>query len=172
MNKVRSQITKDKFLKVLESEKAAGSITSAALLAGVSRQTIYNWRKEDYYFDEAVIEAIHQGKAVIADMAEQALIKKIKDGDTTAIIFTLKTLKSNYYGEREERKDEERKLNRYAPEAESLKTPERAALNASMYITYCKLLAEKGNVYTPEIKEMFEKLSAIASHYQGMLSSR
>src|SRR3989344_4096977 len=100
-NNLVKQKTKEEFLEILQSDKSAGSISLAALLSGVSRQTIYNWRNEDYIFDDEVVKASHEGKTIIADLAEQALIKRIKAEETTAIIFTLKTLRRKYYGENE-----------------------------------------------------------------------
>ena len=78
-----------------------GNITVATKNIGVTRQTYYDWLKSDEEF-KAVIEAIEPDDLIV-DFAENALMKKISKGDTTAIIFTLKTKgKKRGYVERQE----------------------------------------------------------------------
>ncbi len=63
------------------------SITIAAEKAGVSRRTVYAERDRNPEFREAM-EDIRE-KAI--DIAENALLKAIEEGNVTAIIFFLKT---------------------------------------------------------------------------------
>ena len=78
-----------------------GNITVATKNIGVTRQTYYDWLKSDEEF-KAAIEAIEPDDLIV-DFAENALMKKISKGDTTAIIFTLKTKgKKRGYVERQE----------------------------------------------------------------------
>ena len=80
---------------------AFGNITMAAKIAGIDRKTYYNWIEADPEF-KAAIEAVEPNE-VFVDFAENALIKRIQGGDTTAIIFALKTKgKKRGYVERQE----------------------------------------------------------------------
>ena len=97
-----------KKLKALRGKKKAmyealksqlGIVTSACKLVGISRQTHYRWLREDENY-KAWIEQIPD---ITLDFAETALLKQIKEGNTTAIIFYLKTKgKQRGYIERQE----------------------------------------------------------------------
>jgi len=64
-----------------------GLLTLAARKAGLNYSTV--WR---YSQDFATVkQAMQEAKESMTDFAEGKLFKKIKDGDTTAIIFYLKT---------------------------------------------------------------------------------
>lgn len=86
--------------QVIEAVKAAkGKIATAARKLGCDRQTIYNYA-ERYPEIQGVID---QERDIFLDEVEDALSARIKAGDTTAIIFALKTLgKSRGYIERQE----------------------------------------------------------------------
>ncbi len=56
---------------------------------GVSRQTLYNWRKKY----EEIDEALRMGKDVADRQVENALFKAALEGNVTAIIFWLKNRK-------------------------------------------------------------------------------
>ena len=65
----------------------------------MTRQLYYKWLEDDQAFADAV-EAIRQEQI---DTVESALLNKIEDGDTTAVIFYLKTKgKERGYSERTE----------------------------------------------------------------------
>ena len=65
----------------------------------MTRQLYYKWLEDDPAFAEAV-ESIRQEQI---DTVESALLNKIEDGDTTAVIFYLKTKgKERGYSERTE----------------------------------------------------------------------
>ena len=68
-------------------EKSLGVVTTAAKQAGISRDTHYRWLKEDEEYKAQVDEL----SDVALDFAESQLFKQIKDGNTTATIFFLKT---------------------------------------------------------------------------------
>lgn len=74
-----------KFLEALEN--SAGIVSTACKKMKISRQTYYNWKKKNEKFAEGV-EEIKEG---VIDFAESMLLQKIKEGDTTSIIFFLKT---------------------------------------------------------------------------------
>ena len=66
---------------------------------GISRNVILDWRAKDNEFADA-FNAITEKQG---DFVESKLLKTIKDGDTTAIIFYCKTkLKNRGYVERHE----------------------------------------------------------------------
>ena len=64
-----------------------GNITASCKEAEIDRKTYYNWLEADPDFKQAV-EDINEESV---DFAESSLKQQIKDGDTTATIFYLKT---------------------------------------------------------------------------------
>lgn len=99
MTEQQKQEIQDKFLAVLSNRRALGSISAACDEAKISRQTIYRWRNSDSDFDSYVVAAIEDAKDRFGDIAENALLKRVESGDTTAIIFALKKMRPEYYGE-------------------------------------------------------------------------
>lgn len=99
MPKHEEDVQKDKD-RLLESLKeCSGIVTFACEKVGLSRQTFYRWCRDDPEFKERV-DAINE---LQIDVAEASLLKKIQKGDTTAIIFYLKTKgKDRGYSERRE----------------------------------------------------------------------
>ena len=80
-------------------EKSLGVVTSAAKTVGVGRTTHYLWMQEDKEYKAAVDEL----SDVAIDFAESQLHKQIKEGNSTATIFFLKTKgKKRGYVERQE----------------------------------------------------------------------
>ena len=79
------QHTKKALIEALE--KSLGVVTTACKLVGVNRSTFYQYVKDDPEFAEAVKDI----NEVTIDFAESQLHKQIKDGNTTATIFYLKT---------------------------------------------------------------------------------
>jgi hypothetical protein len=80
-------------------EKSLGVVTSAAKTVGVGRTTHYLWMQEDKEYKAAVEEL----SDVAIDFAESQLHKQIKEGNSTATIFFLKTKgKKRGYVERQE----------------------------------------------------------------------
>ena len=69
-------------------KKTYGNISVSCKTIGISRGTYYWWIKDEEFKKE--IDSIEPDEEFV-DFAEFALLNKIKDGDTTAIIFTLKT---------------------------------------------------------------------------------
>lgn len=76
---------KELFLKLLV--RNAGNKSKTCKAMNVSRQTVYNWRDDDPEFKKQLDEV----DETLIDDAESALMKAIKDGNVTAIIFFLKT---------------------------------------------------------------------------------
>lgn len=68
-------------------------------VARPSRQQVYKWIDADPDFKNSLTEAMELQK----DFAENALLQRIREGDTTAIIFYLKTkAKDRGYSEKVE----------------------------------------------------------------------
>jgi hypothetical protein len=92
-----NDILKKNMLEALE--KSLGVVTTACKSVGISRNTHYTWLKDDAE-DRAFVDGLID---VALDFAESRLHKKIADGDTTAVIFYLKTKgKKRGYVERQE----------------------------------------------------------------------
>jgi len=82
------QDTKDTKKKMLEElEYNLGIVSTSCMNAGISRATHYRWLKEDQEYKKDY-ESINE---TAIDIVESKLFEKIKDKDTTAIIFYLKT---------------------------------------------------------------------------------
>lgn len=80
-------------------EKYKGNIASVARSLGCTRQTIYNHIKKHPTLQQALDDA----RQTMLDNAESVLYNKVVTGDTTALIFFLKTQgKSRGYTERQE----------------------------------------------------------------------
>lgn len=76
-----------------------GHIANACQVVGVTRQTYYNWKKEDEAFRDAVTE----NEEAVIDLVENKLMQNILQGDVTSIIFYLKTKGRNRgYQEKQE----------------------------------------------------------------------
>ena len=87
---------KDDFL---EAYKAKGlNISEACKAAGINRGTYYKWRKQREFSDKC--EEIEEA---FKDWVESQLVKKMKEGDNTMLIFYSKTkLKDRGYIEKQE----------------------------------------------------------------------
>ena len=80
-------------------EKSLGVVTTACKTVGIGRTTFYGWIQEDEEFANQVNDI----QNITLDFAESQLHKQIKDGNTTATIFYLKTKgKKRGYIERQE----------------------------------------------------------------------
>ncbi|MBO4234076.1 hypothetical protein FO675_07140 [Riemerella anatipestifer] len=64
-----------------------GIVNSACIKAGIARDTYYRWYRADKEFRRRADDITETQ----IDVAEASLLRKIKDGDTTSIIFYLKT---------------------------------------------------------------------------------
>ena len=98
MSKVnKKQQTKKALLDALE--KSLGIVTTACKMVGIDRTTFYNYVNNDEEFAKAVKDIDN----VVLDFAESQLHKQIKDSNTAATIFYLKTKgKQRGYIERQE----------------------------------------------------------------------
>jgi hypothetical protein len=92
-----TDIKKGQMIEALE--KSLGIVTTATKSVGISRETHYRWLKEDPEYKEKV-DSIGD---MALDFAESQLHKQIREGNSTATIFFLKTKgKNRGYIERQE----------------------------------------------------------------------
>jgi len=82
---INTEKKKEMFLAALID--SMGNISESCKAVQISRQTFYNWIEKDGEFKRKVDEVNES----LIDFAETQLMKKIKEGDTTALIFFLKT---------------------------------------------------------------------------------
>lgn len=76
---------KKTYLEILKT--SFGNISKACDKVGISRRSVYNWMEADEEFKDAVQNI----EEYIIDDVEDALLTQIKEGNTTATIFYLKT---------------------------------------------------------------------------------
>ena len=63
---------------------------------GVSRNSVYRWRKEDKAFASKMDKALAEGVALVNDMSESQLLTLIKEKNWSAISFWLRHRNDNY----------------------------------------------------------------------------
>lgn len=63
---------------------------------GLSRNSVYRWRKEDKEFLKKMDEAYAEGVALVSDMSESQLLTLIKEKNYSAISFWLRHRNDNY----------------------------------------------------------------------------
>ncbi len=85
VTKVTTSDKKEKFLKALKLN--LGNISEGCKAINISRQTYYRWIDDDQDF-ESKCKNVSES---LLDLAENRLLEKINDYDTTSIIFFLKT---------------------------------------------------------------------------------
>lgn len=93
----KTNILKTNLLEALE--KSLGVVTTACKIVDCNRSTFYKYYNNDQEFRASVDEL----QNITLDFAESQLHQQIKDGNTTATIFYLKTKgKKRGYVERKE----------------------------------------------------------------------
>jgi hypothetical protein len=63
---------------------------------GLSRNSVYRWRKDDQSFCKKMDQAIKDGVALVNDMSESQLLTLIKEKNYPAISFWLRHRNDNY----------------------------------------------------------------------------
>jgi len=63
---------------------------------GVSRNSVYRWRKDDQSFTKKMDQALKDGVALVNDMSESQLLTLIKEKNYPAISFWLRHRNDNY----------------------------------------------------------------------------
>lgn len=84
---------KDKFFEEL---KNIPIVQVACEKIGVSRNSVYRWKKEDKSFSKKMDQAMSEGVAFVNDMSENQLLVLIKEKNWSAISFWLKHRNDNY----------------------------------------------------------------------------
>jgi hypothetical protein len=88
---------KNKYQNQLLEELARIPIIQVACeKTGLSRNSVYRWRKEDVAFSKRMDEALAEGVALVNDMSESQLLNLIKEKNWPAISFWLKHRNDNY----------------------------------------------------------------------------
>ena len=85
----RTEQHKKAMLEALET--SLGVVTTACKKVGIGRTTFYSWVKSDKDFAEKVKDV----ENLVLDFAESQLHQQIRNGNTTATIFYLKTKGKN-----------------------------------------------------------------------------
>ena len=85
----KQEVKKKKFLEIYENNMC--NITNACKIAGICRETFYNWKEQDTEFRKRVEYA----EETVLDFAETMLVKNIREGKETSLIFFLKTKGKN-----------------------------------------------------------------------------
>lgn len=80
----------------LEELRRVPIVQIACEKSGVSRNSVYRWRKEDPPFSKAMDEAMAEGVAFVNDMSESQLLTMIKEKNWSAISFWLRHRNDNY----------------------------------------------------------------------------
>lgn len=80
----------------LEQLRRTPTIEQSLHKAGVTRMTINRWRKASKTFDREVEESIHEGHALISDIAESHMFSQIGQGEPTMVRFYLTHRNENY----------------------------------------------------------------------------
>lgn len=96
---MEKRIAKEKETLLYALSQTSGIVSSACRNANVSRMTYYRYYNEDPDFKEKADDI----KELQKDFAESLILKKMKEGDTTMLIFYAKTqMKDRGYSERKE----------------------------------------------------------------------
>ena len=80
----------------LEELKKVPIIQVACEKTGISRQSVYRWRRKDKKFAEEMDIAMTEGVAFVNDMSESQLLTMIKEKSFPAIRFWLQHRNDNY----------------------------------------------------------------------------
>ena len=83
----RAASTRRKARFIEAFKNSLGNVSNACDAIGISRETFYRWRKADKKF----AEKINDIDEASIDFAETMLMKNIRDGKETSLIFYLKT---------------------------------------------------------------------------------
>ncbi len=96
---VKTKIAQLKKTAIQSLYKHRGNVSLVCQSLNIGRSIFYKWKRDDVEFSEAVDNIIE----FHIDEVEDALKKKIDEGDITAIIFYLKTIgkKRGYVEKRE-----------------------------------------------------------------------
>lgn len=89
-------ISKDDKNKFLEELKEVPIVSVAAKRCGISKATIYRWKKSTS-FSKKLQDALTIGRRSISDLAESQLLVCVKNGEPWAIRYLLESNDRRYY---------------------------------------------------------------------------
>lgn len=98
---IKKETLKQSFLDALSSEKISGSVYFACKAVGYSRSWMYRLRAEDPIFSQEWDQIVDLSRQGLADIAESKLYEHVRGGNITAIIFTLKKLRPEKWGDKQ-----------------------------------------------------------------------
>ena len=113
---MKKQRTKDLFLETL---KKVPIVQVSCEKVGLSRNSVYRWRKEDEDFAKEMDKAILEGEDFINDISEGQLLNMIKEKSWPALAFWLKH-RNPKFKERFEVSGEVEQKGKLTPEQEAL----------------------------------------------------
>src|SRR5690349_18458998 len=88
---------KNKFQEqFLDELRKVPIVQVAAEKSGLSRNSVYRWRKEDKVFLKKMDDALSEGVAFVNDMSETQLLTLIKEKSFPALSFWLRHRNDNY----------------------------------------------------------------------------
>ena len=76
--------------KFLEELRKVPIVQVACEKTGISRNSIYRWKRADEKFSQKMEQALIDGEAFVNDMSESQLLSMIKEGEWPAISFWLR----------------------------------------------------------------------------------
>lgn len=97
---IASRIQEEKKL-LLEHLEKTPIVQIACEKSGVGRSTYYRWVEQDKKFARSAKQALSKGILIMNDLAESQLLKSVRDGNMTAIIFWLKSRHLSYWNKLE-----------------------------------------------------------------------
>lgn len=75
--------------KLLEEIERSGNVYLSCIKIGVDKSTFYRWKEQDKEFSKKAGEAIRTGRENNSDVAEHALMLKVKEKNMDAIKYIL-----------------------------------------------------------------------------------
>jgi hypothetical protein len=82
--------------KFFEELRTIPIVQVACEKSGVSRNSVYRWKKEDRSFSKKMEQALADGVAFVSDMSESQLLTLIKEKSFPALSFWLRHRNDNY----------------------------------------------------------------------------
>jgi len=130
----KSKVTK----QFLDELKKVPIVQVACEKTGISRNSVYRWRREDKKFAEQMDLAMTEGVAFVNDMSESQLLTMIKEKNWSAISFWLRHRNDNYKNKIEVTTKEE--VNELSPSQQKIvkKALKLASLNKQSSIRRIK----------------------------------
>lgn len=89
-SKANMKKTKQTEEALLEQLRKTPIVQIACEKLGISRWTLYRWKKEDSDLAKKIDDAIFEGRLLVNDLAESQLISAVKDRNFGAITYWLK----------------------------------------------------------------------------------